>query len=80
MIINIRYMKRVDEGTLIYALVPKVQRPPFPHHEVGDTDEVREKKRTVWDDALKIYNVEDREVKLLHLGIAKLTQDDKDEE
>lgn len=42
--IEVTYTRKVDEGTLIYGLVRRVERPLVPHHEVADTDEIRDKK------------------------------------
>lgn len=72
--VEIAYMKKVDEGTLISGLVRRVERPSLPHNETGDTDEIRNKKTQIWKDALDVFAVDDREVKTLHLGKAELTQ------
>lgn len=72
--IDITYTRKVDEGTLVYALIRRVERPPVPHHEAGDTDEVRDTKGDIWKNALDEFAVEDKEVKTLHLGKAILIQ------
>ena len=73
--IDIRHMETMKEGTLIYVLVPNAVRPLAPHHAVGDTDEVREKNRVIWNEALKAFDANDIEVRRLHLGKADLKQD-----
>jgi hypothetical protein len=53
--IEIRHMEMVTEGTLIYAVIPELERPLAPHYITGDTEK-------------------EKEIELLHLGEAELTQ------
>lgn len=73
--IDIRHMETVKEGTLIYGLIRKVERPSIPHLEVGDTDDIKKKKDDIWKEALDEFAAEDKEVKILHLGKAILIQE-----
>ena len=72
--IEIRRMERVKEGTLIYALVPELERPVTPHYVTGDTEKEKEKKRKKWREEGIIYDKKQKEIELLHLGEAELTQ------
>ena len=76
--IEIRHTEKVKEGTLIYALVPELERPLTPHYIVGDTEEVKQQKRDIWKEEVRKHNKKQKEIKLLHLGDAELLQKDED--
>ena len=72
--IEIRRMERTTEGTAIIAVIPELERPLTPQYKTGDTEKEKEEKRKYWKEMLRIYNKKQKEINLLHLGEAELTQ------
>lgn len=76
--INIKYLLKIKEGILMYALVPNIERPPLPHYNVNDTEEEKLKKNDIWKEELKIFDIQENEVISLHLDKANLTQQNEE--
>lgn len=75
--IEIKLLKREEEGVLIYALVPNIARPSLSHYITGDTEEDKKAKRDKWNEQTKIFDAKMKEVALLHLNKAELIQKDE---
>ena len=76
--IQIRYTKKVEGGTLVYALVPELERPLTPTYVKEDSDSEKEKKTERWEEMLRIRDKKQKEIRLLHLGDAELIQKEED--
>jgi len=72
--IEIRRIERVEGGTEIIAVIPELERPLTPHYITGDTEEEKQKKRDLWSEELKEFDIKQKEINLLHLGEAELIQ------